>query len=300
LDGNIVLGQNKAGSGGIRINGEGHVLINNYVADTMGDGLRGALVLRAAGSVDSDDTNGGYEQVRNALIAHNTFINNRQSWNLGELGGKDNNLGARDCELVNNLVVGSDSPLVGWARTPSNLTYDSNILWGATVGHSDGGIQNVDPLLELRPDGFSSPGPASPAIEEGVPVPSAPADLDGQLRSESTPDIGADERIDPGSVLAPISPVSVGPDWLPPGAPFNPSGIELEDGQTVAIRYPGDDRFGYGFYALEYSPDMAAWTPVAPESVDDDLGAGLSESRIAHEAQNRGFWRFVFKSGGEE
>ncbi|MGJ8697412.1 MAG: polysaccharide lyase 6 family protein [Verrucomicrobiaceae bacterium] len=296
LDGNVILGQGIANTGGIRINGEGHIVTNNYVADTMGDGLRGALVLRAAGSVSSADTNGGYEQVRNALIAHNTFVNNRQTWNLGELGSKDNSLGARNCRLVNNLAVGTTGPLISWGRAPQEMTYENNIVWGADAGLSHEGILNTDPELEDRPNALLSPGDSSPANDGGLAVASVGLDIDGQARSASTPDIGADEVSPNHSLLAPIAPTGVGPDWLPEGSPFDLKNIRLEENGVVALEYLRDNHFGYGFYGFEVSSDLKEWDAATPVSVDAILNENLRQTHVSDDPQTDRFWRLVFKS----
>ena len=300
LDGNIILGQGRTDTGGIRINGEGHILTNNYVADTRGSGLRGALVLRAAGSVDSDDTNGGYEEVRNAFIAHNTFINNQQSWNLGELGGKDNNLPARDSRLANNLVVGNTRPLVTWGRAPEELIYENNIFWGTEVGLEDDGIFNVDPELVERTDRLFTPGPEGPAIDGGIAIESVGLDMDGQSRSAETPEIGADESLEAGALLAPLSPISVGPNWSPQGFPVASAGIRLSGSSEVALQIPEPGRFGYGFYNVEISKDLSSWTSALPNAVDVRDGDNLSETELDYDREAGDFWRVIFKSVSEE
>ena len=295
LDGNVILGQGIANTGGIRINGEGHVVTNNYVANTRGTGLRAALVLRAAGSVNSSDTNGGYEQVRNALIAHNTFIDNRQTWNLGELGSRDNSLAARDSRLVNNLVVGEAGPLVSWEREPQNIIYERNLLWGAEVGLSGDGVLNMDPEMEGRLNGLVAPGAESRAKAGGLFVESVRFDVDGQARSASTPDIGADELSSDGSLLAPASPLSVGPDWVPEGLPFNVSNIRLGEEGAVVIDYPGNSLFGYGFYGVEMSKDLRFWEASRPSSVDVIANEGSLRTQVSDGDEIGGFWRLVSK-----
>jgi poly(beta-D-mannuronate) lyase len=68
VDGNIFIAHNKKGSGGIRVIGEDHVVINNYI-----DGVAMGGFWITAGIVNSELV--GYFQSRNCLIASNIFVN---------------------------------------------------------------------------------------------------------------------------------------------------------------------------------------------------------------------------------
>lgn len=59
VEGNVIIGNGVTNTGGIRHNGQDHVVRNNYVAGTRGSGLRSALTLRRAEGVLTGDTNGG-------------------------------------------------------------------------------------------------------------------------------------------------------------------------------------------------------------------------------------------------
>jgi poly(beta-D-mannuronate) lyase len=86
IEGNIVLGENEPGSYGIRVTGQHHRVVNNYVADVEGPGLllvAGELYDRALTPeflpLERAGTPLGrvprYAQVREGVFAHNRFVN---------------------------------------------------------------------------------------------------------------------------------------------------------------------------------------------------------------------------------
>jgi len=145
VEGNVILGNSVSNTGGIRLNGQDHVVRNNYVSGVEGTGLRAALTLRRAGGVSSGDTDGGYEQVRFAEITHNTFYDNRQTFNLAEAGGKDNSREPTASTIANNVLVSSKGLLITDGATPTSMTYAKNMVFGATVGFSHSGFVSMDP-----------------------------------------------------------------------------------------------------------------------------------------------------------
>ncbi|NDV63425.1 hypothetical protein G0Q06_13245 [Puniceicoccales bacterium CK1056] len=214
VENNLILGMGRSGTGGIRLNGEGHLIRGNYIEGIRGTGLRAGITLRAAGRVTGADTNGGYEQVRNVEVVHNTVLDARESLQLCELGSKDNNYRPTDTIIANNLIVSATGPLVQWDEPPSAMTYAGNLLHGATAGISDPGFMEANPNLELRKDWLMQPGMTGAAIDTAdILYAGLESDLDGDLRSDGA-DIGADERTERTQLLAPVSPDTAGPSWL--------------------------------------------------------------------------------------
>ncbi len=212
VEGNIILGNNVPNTGGIRLNGQDHIVRNNYISGTAGTGLRAALVLRRAGSVSSDDTNGGYEQVRFAQITHNTFVDNAQTFNLAEPGSKDNSLVPTDSTIANNILHSTRGPLITHGSTPTSFIYATNLAFGATVGFTHAGFTNADPALAAAADGLHRPTSGSPAIASAHATYAVATDLDGETRPNPA-DIGADQTNPNSTPLAPLSASAVGPSW---------------------------------------------------------------------------------------
>jgi poly(beta-D-mannuronate) lyase len=212
--GNIILANGVANSGGIRLSGQDHIVRNNYVSGTRGSGLRGGLVLRRAGGVTGEDTSGGYEQVRFCEIVHNTFVDNRQTFNLAESGSRDNSFFPTDNVIANNILLSSQGTLIENTSGLGAMTYAGNIAFGSTLGFSDAGFTEVDPLLSLASDNLFRAGAGSPVLEAADSTYSVIGDIDGDTRAMPA-DIGADEVTTTTMTLAPRDfNDDVGPDWL--------------------------------------------------------------------------------------
>src|SRR4030095_13841789 len=67
VEGNYFYGEHKRGSGGIRVIGADHTIINNYI-----DGVEQGAFWITSGIVDSPLV--GYFQARNCVIAFNTVV----------------------------------------------------------------------------------------------------------------------------------------------------------------------------------------------------------------------------------
>ncbi len=209
VDGNFFLGNNKNGSGGVRVIGEDHVITNNYFAD-LDDRADGVISI-SAGIPNTEPS--GYQQVKNALIAHNTIVSADMpgiSFDAG-FGTRDRTLLAEDVSIIGNLITGiSDSVFEGQEGT--GWTWASNLVNGAPLGISPRpGVTEADPMLVLAGDGLYRPGPGSPAIDAIAGTSLVPDDMDGQARIGLI-DIGADEVLPAAIVRKPLTATDVGPD----------------------------------------------------------------------------------------
>ncbi|QDU86907.1 Chondroitinase-B precursor [Pirellulimonas nuda] len=240
VEGNFFLGEGRAGSGGVRVVGEDHVIVNNYIAD-VDDEADGAISLTAGipNTIPS-----GYQQVKNATIAHNTIVNVGGAaitldWGLGSSG---RSLLPQNVTIARNLIQSTAAPLFEGAEG-TGFTWADNIAFGAALGISARpGINVVDPQLELGPDGLWRPSATSPAID-AVASGFVTVDFDGQPRIGLF-DIGADENSFAQIVRKPLTTVDVGASWFnysapdswPPPIPI-PAGpfqvVEAEDFTSV-------------------------------------------------------------------
>jgi poly(beta-D-mannuronate) lyase len=213
VEGNFFLGNKARLTGGVRVIGEDLEVVNNYFSDLGGDGYRAALTFME-GIRDSEP--GGYFQVKRALVAFNTFVGSRQTFNFGYGAGRDRQtMPPKDCVLANNLVFGGRSPLVTVHDPAITVTFEGNVMYGAELGVPPGpGIRQLDPKLEKGPDGLWRPGLGSPVLDaaEGRYA-SVDDDMDGQPR-EAPADVGADERSDRPVRRAPLTARDVGPSWM--------------------------------------------------------------------------------------
>jgi poly(beta-D-mannuronate) lyase len=211
VEGNFFFGNGISTTGGIRIIGEDHVVVNNYVAGTNGTGFRAALSM-----VDgiADSPLNGYYQVKRAVVAYNTFVGNYRTFDIGAGKSSSNVLPPLDCRIANNVVLATSGPIVTYTDTPINLSWEGNIFYGASVGLTPlpSGITVVDPrLAAVGADGLRHIEGSSPAINASVgSTPVVVDDMDGQQR-DATPDVGADEFSAGPAVRKPLLPADVGP-----------------------------------------------------------------------------------------
>ncbi len=210
VEGNFFFGNGIANTGGIRVIGEDHTIVNNYVSGTKGTGLRAAISVMDG--IQNSPLN-GYYQVKRATIAFNTLADNTSSMDIGAGKDSDNILPPVDCVLANNLIVSSAGPLVRYTDVPVNITWEGNIAFGATLGISGGpGITVTNPSLgSAAPDGLRRPLLGSPIIDAAAgSYPWVTGDIDGQKR-DSLRDVGADEASTDPVLFAPLTADDVGP-----------------------------------------------------------------------------------------
>ncbi|MDP2871797.1 MAG: chondroitinase-B domain-containing protein [Bacillota bacterium] len=213
VEGNFFFANKVANSGGVRIIGEDHTVINNYIADCDGTSLKSALTLM--NGVPNSPLN-RYFQVKRALVAFNTLVNNKVNFNIG--GGKDSELTLPplDCTIANNIVKGSVSPLILETDKPINMIYEGNIFHGATLGINPvpSGITITDPLLYRAADTLWRPLSNSPAIGSAAGnYMLITKDIDGHLRG-TLKDIGCDQVSTEPVIYKPLKPGDVGPSWM--------------------------------------------------------------------------------------
>ena len=200
VDGNFFIGNGKANTGGVRIIGEDHVVVNNYFEGLRGSGYRTPISI-VNGVPDSPLNR--YFQVRRALVAHNTIVNSYSAFEIGSGSSSEQSLPPEDVAIANNIVSNVERPRINMVvedDEPIRLTWSANIMWGTTLGISQPeGIELVDPLLQEGDDGQWRPAEASPAVGaadlEYSPVED---DVEGRTRPASPRTIGAHE-IDVGA-----------------------------------------------------------------------------------------------------
>lgn len=233
VEGNFFLGDGRDGSGGIRVVGEDHTIINNYIAD-VGDEADGAISFAAG--IPNTQLN-GYQQVKNALVAHNTIVNVEGAaitfdWGFGTRG---RSLLPEDLTIVGNLISSTESPLFEGAEG-SGYVYADNIAFGADLGIGPRpGITEIDPQLVLGTDGLWRPSATSPAINGATATVSVTDDMDGQPRI-GLYDIGADEVSTAQIARMPLTTANVGASWFNYTAPDSwPPAPQLPPGAFLAI-----------------------------------------------------------------
>lgn len=211
VEGNFFFGNGVSGSGGIRIIGEDHVVINNYISGTRGDDTRSAISMMDG--IVSSPLN-GYYQVKRAIVAYNTLIDNTSTFDIGAGKDVDNVLPPLDCVIANNVVLSSGATIITLTDTPINMLYEGNIFYGGPVGivPTPAGITVTNPhLAAVGSDGLRHLMSSSPAIDSGKgSYPQVSIDMDGQPRV-SVPDAGSDEYAFSPVTVRPLGINDVGP-----------------------------------------------------------------------------------------
>ncbi|OGU67505.1 MAG: hypothetical protein A2499_11100 [Stygiobacter sp. RIFOXYC12_FULL_38_8] len=152
--GNYFLGNNVKGTGGVRIIGEGHKVYNNYFQDLEGEDAFSALSIM--NGVPNSPLN-RYYQVKNAVVAFNTFVNNRHNMEIGIGKNEELSLPPINCTIANNIVYSTKGKLVKFVDEPQNFKWEGNVFFGSELGISNpGGVEIKDPQMK-KVDGLFRP-----------------------------------------------------------------------------------------------------------------------------------------------
>jgi len=69
--------------------------------------------------------------VRFAEITHNPFYDNRQTFNLAEVGGKNDSRKPTSSTIANNVLISSKGRLITDGEIPAAMTDGRNMVFGA-------------------------------------------------------------------------------------------------------------------------------------------------------------------------
>lgn len=259
VQGNFFLGQDAVNSGGIRVVGQNHVIINNYIAN-IDDEADGAISIAAG--IPNTPLN-GYLQVRDTVIAYNTIVDVAGAgitfdWGIGSRG---RSLLPAGLTIEGNLISSSNASLFEGAEG-TGQTFANNIAYGAALGIATRpGILEVDPLLKEAPvAGLLRPAPRSPAIDGAARSALLSDDMDGQARVGLF-DIGADESSNDLVTRKPLTTNDVGAAWFkyappavwPPPTPLPPGNFLVVEAEGASSISDPDD-------------DGSVWTVVSTEA----------------------------------
>jgi len=110
IEGNLFYGNDKEGTGGVRVINEGNWIVNNFMSHCKGQGFRSPLAIMAG--VFNSPAN-RYLPVRDAVIANNTFLN-CGPFSISEGKDAERSVDPKNVLLLNNLF---------YANTPGPLCY---------------------------------------------------------------------------------------------------------------------------------------------------------------------------------
>ena len=110
IEGNLFYGNDKEGTGGVRVINEGNWIVNNFMSHCKGQGFRSPLAIMAG--VFNSPAN-RYLPVRDAVIANNTFLN-CSPFSISEGKDAERSVDPKNVLLLNNLF---------YSNTPGALCY---------------------------------------------------------------------------------------------------------------------------------------------------------------------------------
>ncbi|MFI5806100.1 chondroitinase-B domain-containing protein [Streptomyces sp. NPDC051561] len=205
VEGNYLLD----GKDGIRLYGNDHIIVNNYVS-----GLSGTAMVVGSGSTrdhnpdETKEERRGNDACDRVVIVHNSLLNNAKT-----LEGETRTYAPQNVVVADNLLVGTSGNLVAMGAT-SGFTWQTNMLWGSAANGNipSGGFTRADPKLVQGQDGVLRLSSGSPAIGAATLSSTAVADdIDGDPRG-SARDIGADEYATAPALRHPLTAADVGPN----------------------------------------------------------------------------------------
>jgi poly(beta-D-mannuronate) lyase len=212
VEGNFFLGGKKLESGGVRVIGENHTVINNYFEGTMG--RAGGVISLWAGIPNSELNK--YFQVTNALIAFNTIVDNNGpciKLDAG-FGEKDRTLLPDGVVIANNILhntVTKDALIKGGKN--DGIQWSGNIGFGSAPGYDVAeGLTMTDPEMVRGKDGLMHPSSSAVRGSAAGNYPVVKSDIDGQARGDKK-DVGCDQQSDAPVMNVPLTAADVGVSW---------------------------------------------------------------------------------------
>ncbi len=225
------IGTSPAGAslytGGIRIYGTDHVIINNYMEGLNGTRWDAPITLTLGDAIDGQSSNlSKHFRAERVTIAYNTLVNNSHGIEIGFDNSDNYNKDLEDITIANNLITASENGLVEIVDTANDqgdeITWSSNLMYptdDATtlVGASTTSFDATEVVNENPNLVFDSSlnvwrtTEDTPLYENTLITGALLEDIDGQNRpSASNP--GADHYSMESIRFAPLTPEDVGPD----------------------------------------------------------------------------------------
>jgi len=273
-------GTSKLYTGGIRVYGTDHIIINNYF-----EGLNGtkwdAPITLTQGDVDQTSTSlSSHFRPERITIAYNTLVNNDQGIELGFTNNGTYNKGMLNITIANNLITGSKNSLVKIVdgKDPgSNVTWTNNLMYptgaatmlsGGTTTTSFSAAQavNENPNLVFDSAQGTWRSTANTPFYTNSSVVVNSEDIDGQTRpTPSNP--GADHySTNLASIrYMPMTPATVGPNAYEANEPV-PESLSLS--AITSFVAAGESKASTVTANVNWtaSVDMPSWISINPSS----------------------------------
>ena len=211
---NFFLGENKPGTGGIRIYGDDHKVYNNYFEGLTGT-IWDAPITLTNGDYDGGTNYSKHFRINRAKIVFNTLVNNKHGIEIGYTNNGNYSKPPRDVIVADNIITASENEIVKVITSPVNINWSTNIFYpsnsastGIQLTETQAKIINPNLIYE---DSLWMLSDNSPAIDSASnEFDFVFEDLEGQAR-DNYPDIGADEYSLEMKKNKPLTSSDVGP-----------------------------------------------------------------------------------------
>lgn len=237
VEGNYFIGEDKPigtspdgatlYTGGIRIYGTDHVIVNNYMEGLNGTRWDAPIALTLGNAIDGQSSNlSKHFRAERVTIAYNTLVNNRNGIEIGFDNNGNFTKDLKDIRMSNNLITASENSLVtivdtdndqgdriSWSNNLMYPTASAIILEGATVtSFEDAEVMDQDPFLQFDENtNVWKATTTSPLFESTSGIDLIDIDIEGQERPlVSNP--GADHYSLSSIRFAPLTDEDVGPN----------------------------------------------------------------------------------------
>jgi poly(beta-D-mannuronate) lyase len=211
VENNFFIAHHKRGSGGIRVIGEDHRIVNNYI-----DGVYQGGIWITSGIENSPLK--GYFRARNVLIAFNTIVDSRGPCidvSAG-MGTSQRTLYPENVTIANNVFSVPENGTLLKGKESESFKWLGNFAMTAKPESATNhlGIKIQDAKLERGADGLWRPAENSPirGAAQGE-FSEIRNDIDGQPRTGRV-DAGCDQMSDGPITNRPLKAADVGPAWL--------------------------------------------------------------------------------------
>lgn len=237
VEGNYFFGNGKAigtsetGStlytGGIRIYGTDHVIINNYMEGLTGTKWDAPITLTQGDAIDGSSTSWSkHFRAERVTIAYNTLVNNSHGIEIGYDNNDAYSKDLADITIANNLITGSENSLVEIVDTDNDqgdkITWVNNLFYptgtavvlsgASTTSFDSSEVVNENPNLTFDSGNNLWRSTAmTPLYANGVTIETISEDFDGQDRA-LTSNPGADHFSMESVRYLPMTMVTVGPN----------------------------------------------------------------------------------------
>jgi len=214
-------------TGGIRIYGTDHIIINNYMEGLNGTKWDAPITLTLGDAIDGQSSNlSKHFRAERVTISYNTLVDNSHGIEIGFDNNDNYSKDLKDITVANNLITGSENSLVEIVDVNNdqgdNITWLSNLMFptgnaSILMGASTTTFDQVEVIYEnpflVYDDEFGSwrTTENSPIYEASLLNHVVDQDIDGQVRpSSSNP--GADHNSGESIRYRPLTQSDVGPD----------------------------------------------------------------------------------------